>query len=192
NQALMDFGAVVCKPQIPLCTNCALNGGCKAYLKGLVNQLPVKEKTIKKRDRWFYYYVIEHNDCIYVRKRGVRDIWENLYEFVLTEKMEAPISEDAWQAEMQKEHTGKKKIRPIHISPFYKQVLTHQTIRGQFVHIKIEAPVLLKTYELIPKSALYKLPFPKFISNYLKDKNVSLNLFHSSNDQNSIELISTS
>ncbi|MCW3089258.1 MAG: mutY, partial [Ferruginibacter sp.] len=63
------------------------------------------------------------------------------------------------------------------VSQVYKQLLTHQTIIGKFIHLQISAPLPLKGYKATSKKALQKLPFPKFISNYLKDKNVSLNLF---------------
>jgi len=44
NQAIMDFGATVCKPFAPSCLECPLQQHCKAYKDALVNKLPVKEK----------------------------------------------------------------------------------------------------------------------------------------------------
>ena len=174
NQAIMDFGAVVCKPKLPLCKSCLLNRHCVAFLQGMVQQLPVKEKAVTKRTRWFYYLVIEYNDEVYVRKRGAKDIWENLYEFVLLESREPLLLENFKPV---KEMLGKNQFEVKHISAFYKQLLTHQTIRGQFISLTITQPVALEGYKRVGKRALQKLPFPKFISNYLKDKNVSLNLF---------------
>jgi A/G-specific adenine glycosylase len=174
NQGLMDFGAVICKPQLPLCANCALNERCVAYLQGSVQQLPVKEKSITKKTRWFYYLVLDFKGELYVRKRGAGDIWENLYEFILVEAKEAMQLENL---QLVKEILGESRFEIIHISAFYKQLLTHQTIRGQFIRAKINEKVLVKGYSRVGEIALQKLPFPKFISNYLKDKNVSLNLF---------------
>jgi A/G-specific adenine glycosylase len=174
NQALMDFGAVICKPQLPLCASCILQKRCVAYLQGSVQQLPVKEKSVTKKTRWFYYLVIDFNGGVYVRKRGAKDIWENLYEFILIEAKEALVLENL---EPVKEILGGNKFEVEHISAFYKQLLTHQTIRGQFIRVKIREPLVLKGYKIVGKKALQKLPFPKFISYYLKDKNVSLNLF---------------
>ncbi|MEP7142193.1 MAG: A/G-specific adenine glycosylase [Ferruginibacter sp.] len=174
NQALMDFGAVICKPQLPLCATCILQKHCAAFLQGAVQQLPVKEKSITKTTRWFYYLVIDFNGGVYVRKRAAKDIWENLYEFILIEGNEALPLENLAPV---KEILGKNKFEVEHISDFYKQLLTHQTIRGQFIRVKIKEPFVLKGYKIVGKKAFQKLPFPKFISNYLKDKNVSLNLF---------------
>ena len=46
NQAIMDFGAVVCKPKIPACHDCIMQKNCNAYQLELVAELPVKEKKI--------------------------------------------------------------------------------------------------------------------------------------------------
>ena len=174
NQSIMDFGAMVCKPQLPLCNNCVLNEHCTAFLKGMVQLLPIKAKSIPKTTRWFYYLLVEVDDEVYVRKRETKDIWENLYEFILIETKHAILLENMKPVY---ELLGDIAFELLQISPIYKQLLTHQTIRGQFIQIKIIDRIKIQGYKIVKKRALQKLPFPKFISNYLKDKNVSLNLF---------------
>lgn len=44
NQAIMEFGATMCKPQNPNCTTCPLNNSCISLEKDLIKTLPVKEK----------------------------------------------------------------------------------------------------------------------------------------------------
>jgi A/G-specific adenine glycosylase len=143
-------------------------------LKGTVQQLPVKEKKITKKTRWLYYLRIDFEGETYVRKRGASDIWENLYEFVLIESLGPIFFNDLAPFKALLE---KNKFTIVHISPLYKQLLTHQTIHGQFARISVKEPLVLKGYKKINRKALGKLPFPKFISNYLTDKNVPLNLF---------------
>ncbi len=174
NQSIMDFGAIICKPQLPLCASCILKDNCTAFLKGIVQKLPIKEKLITKTARWFYYLVVEVDDEVYVRKRGTKDIWENLYEFILHETKEALLLENI---EPLLKLLGNVEFELLQISPVYKQLLTHQTIRGQFIRIKIKERILVKGYTIVKKKAFQKLPFPKYITNYLKDKNVSLNMF---------------
>ncbi len=55
------------------------------------------------------------------------------------------------------------------ISQVYKQQLTHQTINGQFIKIKVSSPLNLCNYELASDDDMKQLPFPKFITTYLKD-----------------------
>ena len=170
NQALMDFGAVVCKPKLPICDSCPLKSSCTANLKGLVHQLPIKEKSITNKTRWFYYLVVEYNGKVYVHKRGKKDIWENLYEFIIVET-EGSVS----ITELKKDPTfkkllGKTGFEIIHTSKLYAQQLTHQTIQGQFIHIKIAKILPVSTYKAVSPQSLASLPFPRFITRYLSEK----------------------
>ncbi len=61
---------------------------CEAFNNGHVHLLPVKEKKLKTRTRWLYYFIIESAGSVYIRKREEKDIWQNLHEFVLMEKDE--------------------------------------------------------------------------------------------------------
>ena len=181
NQALMDFGAVVCKPRLPLCKSCTLKSRCVAYLEGTVEILPVKEKKILQKNRWFYYVLAEFEGKILVRKRGAKDIWENLYEFILEEKQEEINLAVTGVNKLKgltvlKELSEKNKFTLQCVSKKYRQKLTHQTINGQFIKIKLQQLPNLRGYQPVSKKKLTALPFPKFITTYLKDKNVSLNL----------------
>jgi A/G-specific adenine glycosylase len=171
NQALMDFGATVCKPQQPLCVICPLKASCVAYLQGLVNVLPVKEKAIAKRLRWLYYVVIEYNGLVYTRKRMSKDIWENLYEFVLHENESELTNKEIEKLDFLKKIIGKIKFKLLDVSKIYKQQLSHQTIYGQFIKIIIDEPVAIKGYKAVNTKQLNKLPFPRLITGYLADDN---------------------
>jgi A/G-specific adenine glycosylase len=177
NQAIMDFGAVICKPKLPLCSECILQPKCAAYAEGLVNMLPVKEKKINQKTRWLYYFMIEEGEKVYVRKRGTKDIWENLYEFVLVETESSTEMEVLKKLPSFKKIIGKNAFSVEQVSKVYSQKLTHPTIHGQFIKIKLKTATLLSGYEAVSPKQLAALPFPKFITSYLKDKNVSLNLF---------------
>ena len=85
NQAIMEFGAKQCKPQNPNCDQCPLNDSCIALQKKLVNNLPVKEKKIKIKQRYFNYLVLDSNSHTLIQQRSTKGIWQNLYEFPLIE-----------------------------------------------------------------------------------------------------------
>ncbi len=176
NQAIMDFGAVVCKPQLPGCSSCPLQKKCVAYAEKKVQQLPVKEKTIVKKERWFYYLVIEQGNGIYVRQRPAGDIWENLYDFVLLETAVGTTPEALLASTEVLGLLGRTKYEVLRISPLYQQQLTHQTIRGQFIRLRLTRPVKIAGYQRMEASELPALPFPKFITYYLTDKKLTLNL----------------
>ena len=86
NQAIMEFGARMCKPQNPDCTICPLNTSCIALQKKKTKELPIKDKKIKIRKRYFNYLAIisSDNKTIISQRKG-KGIWQNLYEFPLIE-----------------------------------------------------------------------------------------------------------
>ena len=51
NQAMMDFGAIQCTPQNPSCPSCPLAESCVALREGRIDELPVKQKTLKIKER---------------------------------------------------------------------------------------------------------------------------------------------
>jgi len=172
NQAIMDFGAVICKPKNPVCKSCPLKTRCVANIKGITDKLPVKNAPIKKRSRWLYYFIVEYNNKFYVRKRGAGDIWENLFEFVLLETAKRVTVENLKKTPDFRKLTGDNKIEIINSSKLYKQQLTHQTIQGRFFHLKAKKQMPLNTYKAVSLKELKKLPFPKFITGYLSENGV--------------------
>ncbi len=167
NQAIMDFGAVVCKPKNPLCEQCPLKLKCEARLQDKIDLLPVKAGKLVKKNRWFYYFIIEHDGKVFIKKRGAKDIWENLHEFVLLETDKLLTVENIKASSFYKNIVGKDKTALIQISELYIQQLTHQTIRGRFIQLKIKINPLLNGYKAVTYKQLAKLPFPKFITGYL-------------------------
>ena len=182
NQAIMDFGAIVCKPQNPLCGTCVQRMDCQALQKGLVERLPVKEKSIRKRQRWFYYFLVETpDDHIYIRKRKEKDIWEDLYEFVLWETDEPVYIDDSGilRSDFVLQTFGDQSLTVRYISRVYRQELSHQTIRGQFITVRLEKPLaaLANEYQLIDKRQLAEYAFPGFINGWLQDPTPIQSLF---------------
>ncbi|HRQ49960.1 MAG TPA: NUDIX domain-containing protein, partial [Agriterribacter sp.] len=175
NQAIMDFGAVVCKPKIPGCSECIMQTHCRAYQLKLVDRLPVKEKKIIKRNRWLYYFIVTYKDRVYIRKRTAKDIWQNLHEFLLVEK-DRPLVKKNWlQLSPVKQLLSGSGASVTKASKIYTQQLTHQTLHGQFIEISVDkAPDLGPDFTGVTYRELCSYPFPKFMITYLQEKNVNL------------------
>ncbi len=47
----------------------------------MVSSLPVKKKSLDRKTRWFYYYIVNTQAGVFIRQRQTRDIWQHLYEF---------------------------------------------------------------------------------------------------------------
>ena len=178
NQAIMDFGATVCKPFAPLCHICPLQKTCVAYQKGVVNYLPIKEKVLQKKSRWFYYFVMECDGKILVNKRTAKDIWENLNEFYLVEANEQQHWDETQVQQWFQQQFGITELSLINVSAIQKQQLTHQLIKGQFIRVKLAiVPTMLQHYNWLPVNQITTLAFPKFINQYLELPTLQSNLF---------------
>ncbi|WP_042242125.1 A/G-specific adenine glycosylase [Jejuia pallidilutea] len=86
NQAIMEFGATQCRPKNPDCMFCPFQASCVAYNKGRVDELPVKLKKLKVKQRYFNFLVFlsKDNKTILEKRKG-KGIWQNLYQFPLIE-----------------------------------------------------------------------------------------------------------
>ncbi|WP_143308280.1 A/G-specific adenine glycosylase [Chitinophaga vietnamensis] len=170
NQSIMDFGAVVCKPQQPLCEECPLQKKCAAYHQQLISLLPVKTKKLQIKKRYFTYILATFKDQVYIRKRTGNDIWQNLHEFIL---LETPAATDITALQTDPgflQLFGKNKPAIERVSPLFKQQLTHQTIHSQFITIALQKPLESPAYTAVPFSDLNNYAFPKTITTYLESK----------------------
>lgn len=166
NQAIMDFGATVCRPRNPLCDQCVQSEECVAYNNNFVDDVPVKQKTPKIKMRWLYYFVIENDKSVYIRKRESKDIWQNLYEFVL---FETDNEQEETALRFLNELLQHQSYILISTSEVYSQQLTHQRIKGRFVRIRLKKKLKFKgNYRLVKKININEYAFPKFINSYLQ------------------------
>lgn len=178
NQAIMDFGATMCKPENALCATCPLHRKCVAFEKKIVTQLPVKERQLKQRSRWFVFFVLEHKGTFAVQQRTQKDVWQHLYQFPL---MEFP-SEKEWSAFVKSKTIldkqnlfAVKKAQQLAVTKPVMQKLSHQTIHAVAVVIHIgsfQQP--MKAVEWRAKADLPKIPFPKVIHQLLQGKLLEL------------------
>jgi len=169
NSAMMEFGALWCKPQNPKCEECPLQEYCLAYEKNTINSLPVKDKKIKIRNRYLHYFIFNHKDSVYIQKRTEKDIWQNLYEFYLIE-----TEEDTDPKLILKNKNLKnlaKEFEIISVSPEKKHILSHQHLYAIFYELKIKTPITSKTLIKINRSDLIHFGLPQLINKYLNAKN---------------------
>lgn len=166
NQAIMDFGALVCKPKQPLCSNCPFSSECKALNTNRILELPVKNKQLIKKERYFHYLVLYDSKNIVIQQRTAKDIWKGLFEFPLEEASEKwSIAQSKVLKQLNYTISGEIKTHQ------YRQTLSHQFINACFHEIRFKnLPKTEKMLLKIPKKDVYQYPFPKIILLYLADR----------------------
>ena len=156
NEAIMDFGATQCTPNSPHCSTCPLCETCVAFHEQRINELPVKSKKVKQRERHFTYLYIEYEGKIAVHQRGAGDIWQGLWEFPQAEQLTS--SEDsAWKNEAQ---LLQKRV---------KHILTHQILLADiYLWRPKNRPQLPSEFIWIEKQDLENYALPRLIEILLK------------------------
>jgi A/G-specific adenine glycosylase len=176
NQAMMDFGATQCTPNNPQCHICPLQSECRAFKKDRVFVLPIKSKKLIKKERFFNYLVINQGDVVYIRKRTGKDIWQDLYEFLLIETSELIENLENTEGVGYSEFPISN-FKLLSKSQPYKQLLTHQKIIAVFWELEAPPQYFLDSqcFLKIEREKLTNFAFPKIIDTYMKIK--VLNLF---------------
>ena len=181
NQALMDFGSIQCSPKKPSCSDCPFQLDCFAFQNNEINNLPRKEKKIKKRTRYFNFIIINNEEEVFLQKRTEKDIWRDLYQFPLIENEVLINSFEELKAHKNWEKNFPQiRIELNHVSQIFKQVLTHQTIIAQFWQVQISDKKNIDKLDFIKvlRKNLKTFAFPKIIDKYLQDEHQQqLNLF---------------
>jgi len=129
NQAIMELGALICKPSNPLCHECPLMNFCQSYTLNNQSELPVKIKNKPKKERFFNYICLDDGKRTVIEKRNSNDIWKELYQFPLTEENHLLSKEEL-------PHYFKSDF-PYEIVNVYDDthILTHQKIYARLFHL---------------------------------------------------------
>lgn len=165
NQAIMDFGALQCKPKTPRCESCPLSSSCTALALDSIATLPVKQKKIKIKKRYLnYFFVKTSTHETIIQERTGKGIWQGLYEFPVIE-----MDKEANVEELQREDKFRQ-LFPQATTPFLfnEKMIVHK-LSHQHLYTKfwiVEDLALMGTR--IPIAALNKYPVPVLIDNFLK------------------------
>lgn len=166
NQAIMEFGALQCVPKNPNCEICVLNSGCLALQKNKVDQLPVKLKKTKVRNRYFNYLIFsDENQNHIIRKRTEKGIWHNLYEFPLIETERQGDFEEISELISEKYGTEHEilSIKPVNENIIVHK-LSHQHLYIRFFKIDIKDVM----EGAISYESMILFPFPIVIYNFIE------------------------
>lgn len=167
NQAIMDFGATVCKPAAPRCGECPLAAQCIGRASGKVEELPARLKKTARKDRYFIFLMLLHNHKTWIRERTAKDIWRHLHEFFPVEVPDAgtmlhfnPVlfcRDAGWQVQKIADVPG-----------IFDQALTHQQVKSRFFKVNLAAlPELPEGGKWVDRGGLNDHAFPRTFTRLL-------------------------
>ena len=167
NQAIMEFGALQCKPQNPNCGICPLSKKCKALQKQLVTTLPIKNKKVTVKKRFFNYLVItDEYGTVRLQQRKKKGIWQHLYEFPLLETpKEIHIKDLRYLEEFHKIVNSDVTAIKLYNSSMVVHKLSHQHLYTKFWIIDTD----IKNKQGVLWDNFGNYPVPTLINNFVEN-----------------------
>ena len=168
NQAMMEYGALVCTP-FPDCESCVFSSKCIAYINKEVDSIPVKSKKKKPKERFLNYIVfIDSKQKTIVNKRTNKDIWYKLNEFPLIEsKTEIKNINNLTDLKKLIDNLSltilkeKEKIYRI------KHILSHQILYISFYQICVKETIISGVHLSNLNNYNFPVPITNFINKLL-------------------------
>ncbi|WP_183567947.1 A/G-specific adenine glycosylase [Mucilaginibacter sp. SP1R1] len=168
NQAMMEFGAMLCKPKNPACGICPVHTSCNAFIHNATTALPVKLKTVKVRERFLNYFLITDGDAVLMNKRGDKDIWANMYDLPLVET-ESLLPLNELPALPQVKDMLGDDIRITGDVAVHKHILTHQRLYIRLIQTSTKPVKLEVNWFYTTVENLHNLALPKAIFILIKN-----------------------
>lgn len=166
NQAIMEAGALICKPKNPQCMFCPVQSRCEAYAAGEQLLYPRKNKKTKVQKRNLYYFVLEASNGLVLNLRDKKGIWQNMYEFPVIES-EGPLEKGELLKKaveagyIQDENTPLTQIGEERIHK-----LSHRELHATFYQVKTKG----NRSGLVEFKALKKYPLPRLIDRFIEEE----------------------
>jgi A/G-specific adenine glycosylase len=166
NQAVMEFGALQCKPKSPNCSICPINVNCVAFTTNNTKNLPIKIKRSKIKDRYFNFlvYLTKKSETV-IEKRNVKGIWQQLYQFPLIET-ESSVSKKnliSYKKRLKKYNLINPEIELINKSEIVHK-LSHQRLHIKFWKLNKK----IKHHKTVYWNDLKKYPVPSPIAEFIR------------------------
>lgn len=160
NQAMMDFGATLCTPTSPQCSECPLAEGCDALHTHRTQVLPIKQKTVKMATRHFTFIYIRCQGETAIMRRPAGDIWQGLWQPLLIED----------EKNVDTVLSGLRKSGQLTLlATGVKHVLTHRIIMADFYLLEAPTkPSLPDGYRWIPEDQIDRYALPRLVERLVK------------------------
>lgn len=163
NQAIMDFGSIVCRPKNPSCLSCIFNKNCLSFQNNTVFDFPVKKKKLAIKSRILnYLVVIDSNKKTIIKKRVKKDIWQNLYDFPLIESLET-VNNQTIMDLLNSNYKSVFSFEKIYLDKTENHKLSHQNLKLRFWIIKVSDSIV----HGVSINNLNNYPFPKPLFSFI-------------------------
>ncbi|MBR4675466.1 MAG: A/G-specific adenine glycosylase [Victivallales bacterium] len=163
NQAMMELGALICKPTGPDCTQCPVAPWCRAFLENVIADYPKKKPKKKPPHYEVAVGLIYDSDRLLILKRTDEQMLGGLWEFPGGKLEPGETPAQAVQREIQEETglyvTVGKELAIVNHAYSHFSITMHAfrcTLNG-----KKKTPDCDRPWQWVQEQELKHFPFPK-------------------------------
>jgi A/G-specific adenine glycosylase len=135
NQAMMELGAMICKPTQPICADCPVQKFCRSLKEGAAKKYPNRLASKPVPEHHVAAAIVRKKGRLLITQRKLEGLLGGLWEFPGGKVMKKETSENACIREVKEETNLKIKV-DAHLTQ----------VRHAYTHFKIKMDVYLCTY----------------------------------------------
>ena len=171
NQAMMELGATVCRPQSPICLVCPVNSFCEAFRTARQDEFPYRRQTKPIPEHHLAVGVIYRDNAVLLTQRQLDGLLGGLWEFPGGQLAEGETAETACVRHI---------AEVVNLSVTNVRFLTR--VRHAYTHFKVVVDVFQCDYQAgevvlngprdaqwIAVSALRDYPLPRTVHKFLEE-----------------------
>lgn len=164
NQALMELGALVCRPKNPDCSACPFAPHCLALKYDIIPERPIPKKSKKITPIEMATGILFHQGLLYIQQRLADDVWGSLWEFPGGRMKKNEVPEETVVREFLEETDFEVQVESKITTTIHHYTRYRVTLHCFFVKLVLPGsdPVLhaAQDFRWVPFEALQKYAFP--------------------------------
>ena len=169
NQAMMELGALICRPQNPLCAKCPVKQFCTAFQSNLTHKYPIRKKRKPIPQYHAAIGVVSKNGKLLITKRKESGLLGGLWEFPGGKIQDGETPQQACIREIKEEVNLKIEVLEYltqvkHAYTHFKIVLDVFQCRYVSGKVKLNGAI---DYRWIKLNEVEKFPFPKATHKFI-------------------------
>ncbi len=168
NQAVMECGALICKPKNVQCMLCPVQESCGAFNAGRVDQYPVKPVKTKVQNRYLYYFIVEEESSVLLKLRNEKGIWQHLYEFPCIETTKPLSLVGLTDKAIDQDFIQSRKSVLTEIGEERLHKLSHRNLHARFFQVTQAQPDRDSVF--VPYDDLKEYPLSRLMDRFIEEE----------------------
>lgn len=140
NEAMMETGALICKPQNPLCTKCALLQFCRAGGSNSWLKYPFKSTPPPKKERKELAFILLHKSKVLLAQRPASGLLASMWEFPSLDQSVDSNKKDPSLQQIINQETTKQ-------SPGFKHIYTHIRLSYRAIFLRGDFKSIVQSFD---------------------------------------------